>query len=392
MLIENNFKRQKSIYLFYTSLPALIFLEIVIYVYTDSSRKGAEMLPFLAGGVFLLESIIIFIQLITKVHLHRQINALDEKEQAAFQKRPLLVGPVLVNQAFLVEYRMFKKRIIPIKNVLNAKYKEELCTGNSYRYRVEFKIRNIVLIRKGEKQIVLKVPTIFIGTEPEAIVSSINRAIQGEKISEKTKDVYNEYDGDYPFYGIFLAILLGIIFLLHRLCIPFMNLFIDTGNELEVFLFRAGYERYFQIGAFVLVCLYVIFSFLWKYRYMGIDFDSMLTNFVIPFILLLLFFVRLSFVDYGDISSEARKDFADYQREKFEHAEVKLSGGDNYFIRERNYALQDLTTELSLTLSRFAGKDKKLEFIGFYKDSDIVNEQAYQITYLKHTGLIVEMK
>lgn len=374
MLVENNFKRQKSIYLFYTLLPVLIFLEIVIYVYTDSSHKGAEILPFLAGGVFLLESIIIFIQLITKVHLHRQINALDEKEQAAFQKRPLLVGPVLVNQTFLVEYRMFKKRIIPFKNVLNAKYKEELCTGNSYKYQVEFKIRNIVLIRKGEKQIVLKVPTIFIGTEPEAIVSSINRAIQGEEISKKTKDIYDEYDGDYPFYGIFLVILLGIIFLLHRLCVPFMNLFVETGNEVEVFLFRVGYERYFQIGAFVLVCLYVIFCFLWKYRYMGIDLDSTLTNFVIPFILLLLVFVRLSFVDYGDISSEARKDFADYQRGNFEHAEVKLSGGDSYFIMEKNYALQNLTTELSLILSSFASENKEIEFIGFYKDSDIVNE------------------
>ncbi|MBD5136590.1 MAG: hypothetical protein HDT39_11625 [Lachnospiraceae bacterium] len=391
MLVENNFKRQKSIYLFYTLLPVLIFGEIVIYVYTDFSHKETELLPFLACVVLLLESIIIFVQFITKIHLHRQINALDEKERAAFQKRPLLVGPILINEKFLVEYRMFRKRIIPISNVLKAKYKEERYNGNSYKNQISFTTRNIVLTRIGEKQIVVKVPRLFIGMEPEAIVNSINNMVQGKEIREKTKDIYNEYDGDYPFYGIFLVILLGIIFLLNRIYVPFMNLFIDTENEVEVLLFRAGYERYFQIGGFVLVCLYVILSFLWKYRYMGIIFDSMLSNFVMPFLLILMFFVNLSFVDYGDISVAARKDFVNYRRGNFEYTETELFGGDSYFISERNYALENLTTELSLKLSRFVSRDTMIEFMFLYNDSDIVKEHTYQIKYLKHTGLIVEI-
>ena len=391
MLVENNFKRQKSIYLFYTLLPVLILGEIVIYVYTDFSHKGLELLPFLACGVFLAESIIIFVQLITKIHLHRQINALDEKERAAFEKRPLLVGPILINEKFLVEYRMFRKRIIPISNVLKAKYKEERYNGNSYKNQISFTTKNIVLTRIGEKQIVLKIPRIFIGTEPEAIVNSINNAVHGKEIREKMKDIYDEYDGDYPFYGIFLVILLGIIFLLNRIYVPFMNLFIDTENEVEVLLFRAGYERYFQIVAFVLVCLYVILSFLWKYKYMGIIFDSMLSNFVMPFLLILMFFVNLSFADYGDISAAARKDFVNYQRGNFEYTKTELFGGDSYFIRERNYALENLTTELSLKLSRFISRDTMIEFMFLYNDSDIVKEHTYQIKYLKHTGLIVEI-
>lgn len=261
MAIEDNFKRQRSIYLFYTLFPILLFSEIFIYIYTAPFREGREIVPFLFGVLLLVESIIVFLQLVAKRRFVKQIKGMKEEEKSAFLARPLLVGPVLVNEFFVIEYRMFRKRIIPIGEIFQAKYKEEECNRRAGSVRVSFLMKHITLLRKGKRQISMKAPAPFIGKEPEAIVNSINHILQGEKIKEGTKDIYAKYNGDYPFYGIFVLGLVGIIFFLNRIYMPFMDLFINTENDIEYFLFHVGYDRYFQIGVFVIVGLYVAISF-----------------------------------------------------------------------------------------------------------------------------------
>ena len=49
--IEDNFKRQKRIYLFCTIVPFLIFCELTLYLYTDSSKAGIEILPYAGMAV-----------------------------------------------------------------------------------------------------------------------------------------------------------------------------------------------------------------------------------------------------------------------------------------------------------------------------------------------------
>ncbi|MBD5087218.1 MAG: hypothetical protein HDT30_00165 [Clostridiales bacterium] len=51
MKIEDNFKRQKRIYLFCTIVPFLIFCELTLYLYTDSSKAGIEILPYAGMAV-----------------------------------------------------------------------------------------------------------------------------------------------------------------------------------------------------------------------------------------------------------------------------------------------------------------------------------------------------
>ena len=179
--IEDNFKRQKRIYLFYTIVPFFIFCELALYLYTDSSKAGIEILPFTGIAVMVIESVIITIQIVTKKMLQKQCSELSEAERASFYDKPLLVGPILVNQFSVVEYRMFRKRIIPIKDIYIAKYKEE-----EYRARAGaiFTSKKIILIREGKKRILVKAPAIFIGQEPLVIVNSINNVINGKKIQK----------------------------------------------------------------------------------------------------------------------------------------------------------------------------------------------------------------
>lgn len=392
MAIEDNFKRQRSIYLFYTLIPILLFFEMLIYIYTDPIQERRRIVPFLFEALLLIESIIIFLQLVAKRCFLKQIKEMSEEEKLAFLERPLLIGPVLVNESFVIEYRMFKKRIIPIQEIFQAKYKEEECNGRAGMVRVSFLIKYITLLRRGKRQINMKAPAVFIGKEPVAIVNSINHIIQGGKIREGTKDIYDEYDGDYPFYGIFILVLPGLIFLLHRIYIPFMDLFINAKDDVEYFLFHVGYDRYFQIGIFVIVGLYVAVSFFWKYSYMGIDFDSILSNFIPLGILLTLFVVALFLVDYGEISLEARKDFVNYKKGDFEYIETVLAGGDDYFLREDNKALEKLTKRCRLEMRRYLNIEQDIHLFCLNNNDIIVKEKKYQIKYLKNTSLIIEIQ
>ena len=392
MAIEDNFKRQRSIYLFYTLFPILLFSEIFIYIYTDPFQEGREIVPFLFGALLLIESIIVFLQLVTKGRFFKQIKGMKEEEKSAFLVRPLLIGPILVNESFVIEYRMFRKRIIPIREIFQAKYKEEECNRRAGSVRVSFLMRRITLLRKGKRQINMKAPAPFIGEEPVAIVNSINHIIQGEKIREGTKDIYAKYDGAYPFYGIFVLGLAGIIFFLNRIYMPFMDLFINKKDDIEYFLFHVGYDRYFQIGVFVIVALYAVASFIWKYNYLGIDFDSILSNFVPLGVLLILFVVILSLTDYGEISLEARKDFVNYKNEDFEYIETVLAGGDNYFTREDNKELENLTKRRQLEIRRYLSIEQNKYLLCFGSIDIIVKERKYQIKYLKNTSLIMEIR
>lgn len=48
--------------------------------------------------------------------------------------------------------------------------------------------------------------------------------------------------------------------------------------------------------------------------YLGINLDSVLSNFIGISIVIYVMIALMSVVDYGDISTLARKDYKDYQR------------------------------------------------------------------------------
>ncbi|MDE7423607.1 MAG: hypothetical protein K2N51_07945 [Lachnospiraceae bacterium] len=391
MKVEDNFKRQKRIYMFYTIVPFLIFCELALYLYTDSSKAGIKILPYAGMAVMVIESVIITIQIVTKKMLQKQCRGLSEAERASFYDKPLLVGPILVNQFFVVEYRMFRKRIIPIKDIYIAKYKEE-----EYRARAGaiFTSKKIVLIREGKKRILVKAPAIFIGQEPLVIVNSINNVINGKKIGENTKNIYEKYDGDYPFYGYFLVALFGLYCLLQRFINPVMNLFMDKEDKMQSLLFHLGYDRYFQIGMYVIIGIFIVFMFIWKYKYLGIDLDSILSNFLVFAIFVYIFIAMVSTVDYGDISLVARKDYKDYQRGKYQYTETKFINHGSYFSTYgENVNLRELLEEMNIGLRIYESCDTKESFLYVYEnnESKIESDKKYEIKFLENTHLIIDI-
>lgn len=394
MRIEDNFKRQNSIYLLYTMLPFLLFCELALYLYTDSSKSGIKTLPYIGIIVIVVESILIIIQIVTRKKLQKKFSELSETEKDSFQIRPLLVGPILVNESVVVEYRMFRKRIIPISDIYIAKYKEEESDSRAGAISVGFVLKRIILTRKGKKRILIKAPATFIGEEPLAIVNSINNVIKGKNINENTKDVYAKYDGDYPFYGYFFSGLFGLYCLLQRLIQPVMNLFIDKDDKVQSFLFHLGYDRYFQIGVYVIIGIFVILSFIWKHKYLGIDLDSILSNFIGVAILISSFIILISTVDYGEISTLARKDYKDYQRGNYQYTETTIMycGSNFYKNMYKSMDLTELLEEMNIDLLVYESCDTNEYFLYACErnGSKIKEEKEYQMKFLENMHLIVD--
>ncbi len=78
MNIEDNFKRQKSIYLFYTILPFLLFCELTLYVYSDSKKSNLKILSYVGLAVLLIESVMVIIQIVTRKKLQKKFSELSE--------------------------------------------------------------------------------------------------------------------------------------------------------------------------------------------------------------------------------------------------------------------------------------------------------------------------
>lgn len=393
MNIEDNFKRQKSIYLFYTILPFLLFCELTLYVYSDSKKSNLKILSYVGLAVLLIESVMVIIQIVTRKKLQKKFSELSEAERVSFRTRPLLVGSILVNQSFVVEYRMFRKRIIPIRDIYIAKYKEEESDSRAGAIRVSFVLKRIILLREGKKRILLKVPAIFIGEEPLEIVNSINNAIKGKNINEKTKDIYEKYDGDYPFYGYFLVALFGLYCLLQWLIHPIMNLFTNKDYNIQNLLFHLGYDRYFQMGVYVIIGIVIILGFIWKYMYWGINLDSVLSNFIGISILIYVMIALMSVVDYGDISTLARKDYKDYQKENYQYIETKFIYCGDYFFRYKgNVDLREFLEEMNIELLVFKSCNTNEYFLYACEknESKIIKEKEYQMKFLENMHLIVD--
>lgn len=320
MTVTTFFKRQRRIYFFYTLLPLLLLGEILIADYPNwlvAEDKWSEVSWFFIPLALNVEMVILIIELFTKIRFWRQMKGLTETERSAFRKKPLQIGSILVNDAFIVEYRMFRKRIIPIREIFKAKYQEYEVKGNGRSYAF-FVAKYIVLLRKGKKQILIKAPKTFFGGETKEVINAVNTVIEGGEIRESTKRDFSGYAGDFPFYGLFVFCMLGLSLLVHRFYIPFMDLFIDMTDETAYFLYHTGFDRWFQIGSVVLICVCGVCGLVWKTRYLGVDLDSWGSNFVIPFGALALMFLRIAFIEnYGDISAQARRDFISYQRGEY---------------------------------------------------------------------------
>lgn len=395
MTVTAFFKRQRRIYFFYTLLPLLLLGEILIADYPNwltAEDKWNEISWFCIWLALSIETAIVSIELFAEIRFRWQTKGLTETERLSFRKTPLQTGPILVNDRCIVEYRMFRRRIIPICGIFRAKYQEQKPPQQNWRYQVHFVTKYIVLLRKGKKQIMIKAPKSFFGGETKAVIDAVNTVIEGKEIAESMKREFSGYAGDFPFYGLFVFCMLGLSLLMYRSYIPFMDLFIDRTDAAAYFLYHAGFDRWFRAGAFVLICACAVGCLVWKIRRFGVDLDSYGHNFVVPFGALALLSLHIVFLNgnYGDISAQARADFLAYQRGEYAYIVTKLADGGDYYAN--NPWLEDMIKERGLVLWKYVSTDHSMKLLQVGEPLELSEGKAYRIAYLENTGVIVEIR
>lgn len=138
---------------------------------------------------------------------------------------------------------------------------------------------------------------------------------------------------------------------------------------------------------------------------MGIDLDSILSNFLVFAIFVYIFIAMVSTVDYGDISLVARKDYKDYQRGNYQYTEAKIIYPPIIYLNDENMlykylnellenmCVKELLEEMSIDLLIYKSGDTKEPFLYVYENNGrkIEADKKYEIKFLENTHLIIDI-
>lgn len=287
MEIKKYFRKQTFAYWLNMLLPFILWMETA-WLFVTSDSDSAGIMISLTVAALMIEAVLILFQAISQHRFWKTVRGLSESEKMAMVTNSLKVGKILVNEQYIFEYGMFHKRMIPIHDVFRARYQESYTKGNSVTYRVGLGSKKMTLIRKGKKQIVINMPDTFSG-QNEQVAAFVNAVLDGKPTQSYTKEPCNEYQGDFPAYGIFLPILLGMTYLLVRFQNQVVDWFIAEQNAIEVFLFHVGYERYFQIGSIIYIAVCAVGMCIWKVWRYGLKTSSVLGKLTLPLLVSFLF-------------------------------------------------------------------------------------------------------
>lgn len=255
MKIKRQFKRQNRIYIFSILAPIIIWMESLVYMQLKAGDVDTFVLYGLGSIVGITTVTSLLIHMITSVIFWRKVDALIG-EMPYFEEESLKIGRILVNEKFILDYGMFRKRVISIDEIFCVKNRKEFVpTGNG---RGGYYENRIVLLRKGAKEIKLYAPTDFFYKESEMIVKAINDAIEGKRINREIKELGKKYPCDFPFYsflGICIVPIMGVLIWLF----PYIrDLFVDHQDVIKTFLFCVSYEEIIRKIIVILLYLFLV--------------------------------------------------------------------------------------------------------------------------------------
>lgn len=252
------FSRQLHIYYFYSVIPVIVYAEILAYILlkklrgniSDVIRVGIS--PVVVFGIVsILSSVgLLIFQFVS-------VKYFDAKCKLNYDSPPLKIGSILVSEEMVLYFGMFFKRKIEIRDIMKAKYIEEYRESSSARYRYSYENKYIQIIRSGKKEIHLPAPIKYVGEEPAAIVNSINNLVKGKKLREGTIELYSEYYGDMPVFGLQIIIWVPII-----LSLKFCPVIALRMIGFVAFMVMMAYWRYHVTGSMVGGILYEVMGFI----------------------------------------------------------------------------------------------------------------------------------
>lgn len=388
MEIKQFIKKQIKKHILYTFLPLILFAESVAMSRIYNIRQVYITYTGIITGIYLIAIILLQGYLICRFKSQLKefnINAEDKY-------KCLYIGDAVINRQFIINYGYFKKRVYSTDNIVKIYVKNEYVSGRAGAVRTSFTIKRIAILREGQKQIILRV-----GLSKDDNISDLATSTMNELIKKGEADSLDNINRltycSFPFYGYFIPALYGIILVAAEIRHNLINVFVKDNDVVGKVLFHIGYDRILMISAIVIIVIFIMVNYYFKYKYMGINKDSVLTNFLIPGILIAGFFsyITVQQFDYGNISKAARKDFCDYCHNNYECMETWLDSGNYYFYENKNESLYKLALKFDISIQKYYIDSEKKEYLIEFKDHDNDREKGkYKIYYLKHTRLIIK--
>lgn len=390
MELKKFLKKQKRKHILYTFMPLIFFAESVAMF----QIYNLEQIYLIYIGIIIsfLQIIIIAIQ---QYLVHRFKCQLIEYniEADCIKNHCLYIGDIAVNPQFIINYGYFRKKIYRTDNVVKVYVQQNYAPQNTGLAQAFVLIKRIVILREGQKQIALKV-SLNSDYVLDFAVMTINKLIK-EKKSGNLNDINKMTYCAFPFYGYFFPALYSVILIAMEIKHNLINVFVEKDDIFGRLLFHIGYDKILTTAGIALVILFIIVNYYLKYKYIGINTDSILINFLIPGIMIaaLYTYIMIGQVDYGNISKAARKDFYDYYNNNYECMDICINSSKNFFYENKNSNLYELTHKSHLTIEKYYIDSEKKEYLLEFSGYNCEREKGeYEVEYLKYTKLIVGIK
>ncbi len=393
MQIKKQFNRQNIIYIFNIIAPVIIWLEALLYMQIKVGKIEGFLLYILGSMVCVTTAVMLLIHIITNILFWKRLSRVIEKN-TDYKDENLKIGRILVNADFILDYGIFRKRIIPIAEIFCVKNRKEIVSSGNRR--VAYHVNRIVLLRKGAREIKLYAPTDFLCEESKLVVKAINNAIEGKSIYRENERLGRKYPCDFPFYsflGICIIPVMGVLIWLY----PYIrDLLVDHQDKIKTFLFCVSYEEIVRRIIVILLYLFFIGMFTWKHYFMRIDLGSLKTFFALVAIICFTPFVQFALPwDFAQYCEEYKEDYKAYQSGNYEIIEVEL-----YDIGEASEgSCFEKASEIVERYDMYVRNVRCPDYNYFGNTLHLINNDisisegsTYKVKYLKNSGIIIEIQ
>lgn len=391
MQIKKQFKRQNRIYIFSIIVPVIVWLEFLTYIWWQTGEIDTFALYNVGSIVVVVVSILLLIHMQTSITFWKQVDTTLEKLHYLEQEN-LKIGRLLVNEKFILDYGMLRKRVIPIEGIFCAKNRKDHVVSA----RVAFDVNKIALLRKGAKEILLCAPVDFLDKESAAITDAINDAIEGKRIRSDVKEFYKKYPCDFPFYSLLSICIYPIVGVLIWLFPYIRDLFVDNQDKIKTLLFCVSYEGRIRVIIVILLYLFFVGMFILKHFFMGINMGSLKTFFALVLIINLTPFMQFALPwEFAQYCAEYKEDYKAYGNGEYEMMELELYDAGDVSSGSCLDKASDIVERYDIDIRKVRYPDSIYADDSLYlvnNDIEIKEECIYRVKYLKNSRIIVKIQ
>lgn len=398
MIKGDVFKKENSTYWFYSMLPILLWLELLLlYLLVD---KHAGMVGFLgfAGVICFVTGIVLgLLHFCKSISFRERLNSLTDQQKHSLNEEAIVkLWKVLLSREVLIEYGMFTRRVILVEDILSVRRHKDTLKISAGAYRVSQEVDNMILTMKDGR-------TIVVGENSNEMMEALNRLLAGKEVKKASIEQINSV-GEKPVEGITALAIVGSICLTMGSYLHIMELFFHGHTDVEKVLFFLGYEGYFWLGAVLIMAACVMGVFVWRGLALRGKRRGAMGTLWRALVFLPILFIWAEYDNkFNEYTQAAKADYQLYQEGVYEQAMVNnMEKTAAPYEAWGEWSVYDYMESLGIQYEFVKiDKDAELSYKGeYFPEFILIDSENYsrdaengrEIQYLKNTGIVVDIR